>query len=239
MITQPVTPLRLSADNIGPPVMGTDGGPGPLRHKVTLTTQSRYARLLVLGRAASADKPAIMGLLAFADQMRVIWNASRADDPWADWWLIRIDEAIDLVEHRLETATTKIEHYLRTQSALEIDIATSERPYRVKLRFVNPYAYRGAQLVAEFDAAVRTILTARHVGLINADQAHRTMMRCSGVLRTLFAMPQGFRVFRLDRAAVRAGAPAAAVATNSLGPVPPAVLRGEHRPRLAPRKVTA
>jgi integrating conjugative element protein (TIGR03761 family) len=238
-MNQHVTPLRLSADDIGPPATAADGVPGPLHPKVSLTTQSRYARLLVLGRSASADTPAIMGLLAFADQLRVIWNAARADDPWADWWLIRIDDAIDLVSHRLETATTKIEHYLRTQSALEIDIATSERPYRVKLRFVNPYAYRGAQLVAEFDAAVRTILTARHVGLINSDQAHRTMMSCSGVLRSLFAMPQGFRVFRLDRAAVKAGGPAVAAATDSLGPVPPAVLLGAHRPRLAPRTATA
>ena len=238
-MTQHATPLRLSADNIGPPATASDGVPGPMHPKVSLTTQSRYARLLVLGRSVSADTPAIMGLLAFADQLRVIWSAARADDPWADWWLIRIDEAIDLVQHRLETATTNIEHYLRTQSALEIDIATSERPYRVKLRFVNPYAYRGAQLIAEFDAAVRTILTARHVGLINAAQAHRTMTRCSGALRTLFAMPQGFRVFRLDRAAVKAGGPTVAAATESLGPVPPAVLCGEHRPRLAPRKVTA
>jgi len=236
-MTRSVTPLRLSADDIGPPV--THGVPGPLRHKVTLTTQSRYARLLVLGRAASTDKPAIMGLLAFADQLRVIWNGARADDPWADWWLLRIDDAIDLVSHRLDTATARIEQHLKARSALEIDIATSERPYRVKLRFVNPYAYRGAQLVAEFDAAVRTILTARHVGLISGDQAHRSMMSCSGVLRSLFAMPQGYRVFRLDRAAVKAGGPAVAAAIASLGAVPPAVLLGERRPRLAPPMVTA
>ena len=234
-----ITPLRLSADDIGPPVTDTDGVPGPLHHKVTLTTQSRYARLLVLGRSASMNKPAIMGLLAFADQLRVIWNGARADDPWADWWLIKIDEAIDLAQHRLEMATAKIEQHLQAQSALEIDIATSEKPYRVKLRFVNPYAYRGAQLVAEFDAAVRTILTARHVGLINGDRAHRLMTGCSAVLRSLFAMPQGYRVYRLDRAAVKADGPAVAAAIDSLGQVPPAVLLGERRPRLAPRRGTA
>lgn len=238
-MTQHATPLQLSADNIGPPATASDGVPGPLHPKVSLTTQSRYARLLVLGRSASADTPAIMGLLAFADQLRVIWNAARADDPWADWWLIRIDEAIDLVQHRLETATTKIEHYLRTQSALEIDIATSERPYRINLRFVNPYAYRGAQLVAEFDAAVRTILTARHVGLLSEQQSYAQIEGCSTVLRSLFAIPQRFRVYRLDRAAVKKGGPSVVAAIESMGPVPPAVVRGEHRPRLAPRTVTA
>ena len=234
-----VTPLRLSADELGPPGTGAEDQPGPLEHKVVLTTQSRYARRLVLGRGASANQPAIMGLLAFADRLRVIWHASRADDPWADWWLIKIDDAIDLVQHRLATATANIERYLRAQPALEIEIAVSEKPYRIKLRFVNPYAYRGAQLVAEFDAAVRTILTARHVGLIGGAQAQRLMHECSGVLRTLFAIPQGYRVYRLDRAAVTVGAPAASAAAEAMGPVPSAVLLGERRPRLAPRKVAA
>lgn len=236
-MSQPVTHLRLSADDIGPPAIGADGVPGPLQHTVSLTTQSRYARRLVLGRAASAKQPAIMGLLAFADRLRVIWHASRADDPWADWWLIKIDSAIDLVQHRLGLATAKINDHLQAHSALEIDIARSERPYRIKLRFVNPYAYRGAQLIAEFDAAVRTILTARHVGLLSARLAHQRMQDCSGDLRTLFAIPQGYRVFRLDRAAVTAGVPAASAAAKAMGPLPSAVLLGEHRPRLAPRKV--
>lgn len=236
MMTQHATPLRLSADYLGPPATTTDGVPGPLRHKVSLTTQSRYARLLVLGRSATAGTPAIMGLLAFADQLRIIWNASRADDPWADWWLIKIDDAIDLVQHRLETIATKIRRYLMAQPALEIDIATSERPYRIKLRFINPYAYRAAQLVAEFDAAVRTILTARHVGLISEEQSFRQIESCSAVLRSLFAIPQSYRVLRIDRSAVKAGAPAAASAAEVMGQVPAAILLGVQRPRLAPRK---
>lgn len=236
-MTQHVTPLRLSADNLGPPATTTDGVPGPLRHTVSLTTQSRYARLLVLGRSATANTPAIMGLLAFADQLRIIWNASRADDPWADWWLIKIDDAIDLVQHRLETITTKIRRYLRAQPALEIDIATSERPYRIKLRFINPYAYRGAQLVAEFDAAVRTILTARHVGLLSEEQSYRQIESGSAMLRSLFAIPQSYRVLRIDRVAVKVGAAAAVSAAGIMGPVPTPILLGEQRPRLATRKV--
>ncbi len=235
-MNQPVTSLRLSADNFGPPATTTDGVPGPLRHQVSLTTQSRYARLLVLGRSATAEVPAIMGLLAFADQLRMVWNASRADDPWADWWLIKIDDAIDLVQHRLESITTKLRRYLRSQPALEIEIATSERPYRIKLRFINPYAYRGAQLVAEFDAAVRTILTARHVGLVNESQSFQQIERCSAVLRSLFAIPQSYQVLRIDRAGVKAGAPAAVAAAGTMGQIPADILLGERQPRLAPRK---
>ena len=124
-------------------------------------------------------------------------------------------------------------------AARGVDIATSERPYRIKLRFINPYAYRAAQLVAEFDAAVRTILTARHVGLISEEQSYRQIESCSAVLRSLFAIPQSYRALRVDRAAVKAGAPAAISAGEIMGQVPAAILLGEQRPRLAPRKARA
>ena len=71
---------------------------GALRGEVWLTVQSHHAQRLILGRAAALHKPAIVGLVGFADRLRVIWNAARADDPYADWWLIKIDEALERIE---------------------------------------------------------------------------------------------------------------------------------------------
>ena len=68
--------------------------PGALRGEVRLTVQSRYAQRLIVGRAWTPEKPAIIGLVGFADRLRVIWHAARADDPYADWWLIKIDAAL-------------------------------------------------------------------------------------------------------------------------------------------------
>ena len=58
---------------------------------------------------------------------------------------------------------------------------TSAKPYRVALNFANPYAYWGAHLIAEFDTTARTVLTAKHVGLISGDLAERSLQG-----RTLF-----------------------------------------------------
>ena len=44
--------------------------------------------------AASAEKPAIIGLLGFANLVRTIWHGARADDPYADWWLLQVHEAM-------------------------------------------------------------------------------------------------------------------------------------------------
>jgi integrating conjugative element protein (TIGR03761 family) len=210
--------------------------PGVLRGEVWLTVQSHHAQRLILGRAATLTKPAIIGLVGFADRLRVIWNAARADDPYADWWLIKIDEALERARTRIKTERAALEDCIQQQSALQINVATTEKPYRVELNFANPYGYWGAHLIAEFDTTARTILTAKHVGLMSGTLAERSLRGCAGAIRSLFAVPQGYRVLRIDRDAVRAGNDAAKGAADTMGELPQAVLLGEHSAALTPRK---
>ena len=210
--------------------------PGVLRGEVWLTVQSRHAQRLILGRAATLDKPAIIGLVGFADRLRVIWNAARADDPYADWWLIKIDEALERARNRIKRERAALDDCIQQQSALEIRVAITKKPYRVALQFANPYAYWGAHLIAEFDTTARTVLTAKHVGLMNGALAERSLHVCAGVIRSLFAVPQGYRVLRIDRDSIKAGSDAAKEAAGVMGELPTAVLLGEHSAALTPRK---
>src|SRR5690606_38405599 len=72
-----------------------------LRGEVSLTVHTRYAKSLIGGRPASAGKPAIIGLLGFANRLRVIWRAAKQDDPYAHWWLIRLDAALEDIQERV------------------------------------------------------------------------------------------------------------------------------------------
>ena len=69
-----------------PEEAGVDIGPGTLRGQVWLTVQTRQAQRLIRGRSGNADKPAIIGLVGFADRLRVNRQAARNDNPYADWW---------------------------------------------------------------------------------------------------------------------------------------------------------
>jgi hypothetical protein len=55
--------------------------PGALHGQIWLTVQTNQAQQLIHGRAGTPDKPAIIGLIGFADRLRVIWQAARHDDP--------------------------------------------------------------------------------------------------------------------------------------------------------------
>ena len=235
MTEQAISNAR-SAEESADAIATDSDAPGVLRGEVWLTVQSRHAQRLILGRVATLDKPAIIGLVGFADRLRVIWNAARADDPYADWWLIKIDEALERARQRIKHERVVLDQCIQERSALQIKVVTTEKPYRTQLQFANPYAYWGAHLVAEFDTTARTILTARHVGLISGANAEESLRGTSGVIRSLFAVPQGYRVFRIDRKAVASGGRVAKSAAELMGELPQDVLAGERFASLTPRR---
>jgi hypothetical protein len=142
---------------------GLASGPGALQGQVWLTLQTHHAQRLIRGRPAAADKPAIIGLFGFADRLRGIWQGARQDDPYADWWLVKIEEALVAAEQLIQGEQAKLDERLQALPALEVTVATSQRAYRTPLRFANPHAFRGAKLLAEYDELARGVLTARHI----------------------------------------------------------------------------
>jgi integrating conjugative element protein (TIGR03761 family) len=217
--------------------------PGALHGQVWLTVQTNQAQQLIHGRAGTLgipgtpDKPAIIGLIGFADRLRVIWLAARRDDPYADWWLIKIHEAINASETFISHQMVKLDKRLEQMTGMEVSVASSQRPYRIHLQFANPYAYRAAQLLARYDRLVCTALTARHIGLLDGDATVQVQQTCSRKLRALFMIPQGYRLMKIDRDMVHKAMGRSCEARQIMGAVPDDILSGEHQAPLVPRKV--
>ncbi|MEW8523814.1 MAG: PFL_4669 family integrating conjugative element protein [Candidatus Thiodiazotropha endolucinida] len=212
-------------------------GPGVLRGQVWLTIQTRQAQQLVRGRNGTPEKPAITGLVGFANQLRVIWQAARNDDPYADWWLIKVHETLDSTRQLIEKRQTEVDAALDQMTSMDVVVAESSRPYRVPLRFANPYAYRGARLIADYDVLVRTVLTGTHIGLFDRETSDGFLKLCTRKIRGAFALPQDYRFLGIDREAVRKGTGKAAQAAKFMGVVPEDVMSGELRAPLVSRNV--
>ena len=211
--------------------------PGALQGQVWLTVQTSQAQQLIHGRAGTPDKPAIIGLVGFADRLRVIWLAARRDDPYADWWLIKVHEAIEANETFIRHRQVELDKHLEQMTGLEVNVAASQHPYRVHLQFANPYAYRAAQLVASYDRLVCTALTARHIGLLDGAAYVQVQQACARKLRALFMLPQGYRLLKIDRDRVRKAMGRSHEARQLMGEVPEAILSGERQAPLVPRQM--
>ena len=211
--------------------------PGALHGEVWLTVQTRLAQQLIHGRKATPDKPIIIGLVGFANRLRVIWQAARNNDPYADWWLIKVHEAIEGARNDISRQQVDLVKQLEQMTAMEVSIAASQRPYRVHLQFANPYAYRAAQLVAEYDRMACTALTARHIGILDGTAYVDIQQACAHKLRALFMIPQSYRFLKIDRESVRLKTGRSHEARQAMGEVPDAILSGENQAALVPRKV--
>jgi len=211
--------------------------PGALQGEIWLTLQTRQAQQLIRGRSATPDKPTIIGLIGFADRLRLIWQAARGDDPYADWWLIQVHEAIARTASAIHRRHVELDQQRAQMTALAVSLAVSERPYRVQLQFANPYAYRGAQLLADYDRLVCTALTARHIGLLDGQACGNLQSACARKLRAVFMLPQRYRFLKIDRAAVRTHTGSSHAARQAMGEVPADILSGERQAPLVPRKM--
>ena len=210
---------------------------GALHGQVWLTVQTNQAQQLIHGREGTPDKPTIIGLIGFADRLRVIWQAARNDDPYADWWLIKVHEAIEVTRTTIDRQQADLVKELEQMVAMEVSVAASQHPYRVHLQFANPYAYRGAQLLAQYDRLVCTALTARHIGLLEGADSVQVQQACARKLRALFVIPQSYRFLKIDRESVHKATGRSHEARQVMGELPEDILSGERQAPLVPRKV--
>lgn len=166
------------------------GRPGVLHPEVWLILHTRQAQLLIQGRPAARNKPTIIGLLTFADRLRLIWDGSRADDPWADWWLVKVCDALEATRQLIGKWRRDMDNLLALQdSGMQVSLAKSKRPHRTRLAFANPYAYQGAQLLCEYDALVCRALTASHIGHLDNAARHELLVGCSRDLHDPARLP--------------------------------------------------
>jgi len=217
--------------------LGQPEQPGALHGQVWLAVQTVQAQRLIHGRKAAPGKPAIIGLVGFADRLRVLWLAARRDDPYADWWLIQVHEAIEGEVTFVRRWQQEMQAFLGQMRAMDIRVATSTKPYRIALQFANPYAYQAALLLSEYDALVCLVLTAYHVGLLENDDKNAVIKGCARRIRAVFMIPQRYRLLKIDREMVRLNKGRSSEARQLMGAVPDDILSGERLAPIAPSRI--
>jgi len=208
--------------------------PGTLRGDACLVIQTRQAQRLVYGRKQSGQQPAIIGLVRFGMLMKRIWISAMLDDPYADWYLLQIDDTLTAGRDEIRQSKARIDALLASTHGVEIAVAHSLKPARVPLQFANPYGYMGAYLIGDYDELVCAVLTARHVGLLGRDSAEQMLHRGGRLIRRAFLLPTQWKHCAVDRTDLLQSNQRAQAARTTMGEVPQEVLEGTRRARHAP-----
>lgn len=205
----------------------------PLRSDVWLTLQTTYAQLLIRGRDSKGKAP-IVGLIGFADRLRLIWHAAQANDPYADWWLIKIHDSISTVDARIKYERETVRRIFDRNSSFIAVPAQNREPFRIKLRFASPYAYRAAQMLAEFDLLTCELLTGRQIGRLARREATSIIQSVASKIRGVFNIPLRYRHLGIDRANPLSWEAEGGIAKRYMGHIPADILEGKRRAAFAP-----
>ncbi len=208
--------------------------PGGLRSETRMTIQTRQAQKIVVGRRRGKDIQPIIGLLDFGRRMKLLWLSAQADDPYADWYMLKIEESINEAKTVIIEKKQWLDEVLNAMDGFDVGIAHSLEPIQVSIVFQNPYGYMGAYLVSDYDALCCSVFTASHIGLIDRKMANSIMNAAGKSIRRTFDMVAKWKFTGVTREDVDLKTPSGIRALDTYGECPEPVLSKTKRATISP-----
>jgi len=208
---------------------------GSLRSNMSLTLHTHHASRIWHGRAPSERQAAIVGLNGYIAAMNKMKRGSEQDDPYSDWWMLRIEDKLDQTKATLQILREQVEQVLiNVPPALDLGENLNVQPVKLPLFINAQLGFAAVYLLAEYDDIARKLLLAHHAALIDRPTLDGWLNDGAHALRSLFALSQHYRYSGCTRDDFAANNAAARVALEKFGELPQEVLEGTRRSRFAP-----
>ncbi len=211
---------------------------GALRSEITLTVHTRAAIQVWMGRRPSDGTPGgyIMGVGRFAAICRDMEKSSELDDPWADLYFIKTEEALEQAKQRIAQLARQLEALIQDQVPEELNIgaALSQAPQEIELRVKSFLAFRAVYLLTDLDRLARQALLAQHVGVIGRRAGAQIIHEAQKHFRLALRIAADWVFTGVNRDDCAARNQRARDAAEKMGAVPEDILSGERRSPNAP-----
>ncbi|MBT2375405.1 PFL_4669 family integrating conjugative element protein [Pseudomonas fluorescens] len=208
---------------------------GALRSTMQLTLHTHHASRIWHGRAPSEHHPGIIGLSGFLAIMNKIKRSAEQDDPYADAWMLRIEDKLNSTKATLQALRGQIDQVLaEVPATLSLGENLNLQPIHLPL-FVNAQlGFVAIYLLADYDDLARRVILAHHTALIDRETHDRWLDEGAHALRSLFRQVQPYRGSGAQRNDFAADNALARMARARFGELPKDVLDGSRRSRFAP-----
>ena len=208
---------------------------GTLRSSMQLTLHTHHASRIWHGRAASEGRAGIIGLNGFIAQMGKLKRGAEQDDPYSDWWMLRIEAKLAETKSQLHVLREQVDLALeQVPPGMSLGENLNVQPVSLPL-FVNAQlGFMAVYLLADYDVLARRIILAHHTALIDRETMDHWLGEGAHALRSLFTLAQQYRYSGTQRDDFAAHNAAARAAVEKYGELPQDVLEGTRRSRFAP-----
>ena len=167
--------------------------------------------------------------------MNKMKRGAEQDDPYSDWWMLRIEDKLADTKTRLQTLREQVNQALAdVPPALSLGENMNVQPVKLPL-FVNAQlGFMAVYLLADYDDLARKLILAHHTALIDRSTLERWLNDGAHALRSLFSLAQQYRYSGTTRDNFTAKNAAARAALEKYGELPQDVLEGTRCSRFAP-----
>lgn len=207
--------------------------PGRLAGTISFEIHTADAQQLFSGYG----KEKTTGLLEFGAVMGKIWDAAGRDDPYADWFLLKIYDAVVKLRNQLAVVIQDYQqkiHQVYGREHLQLTPFLSQQPVIKQLWFRTQYGYLGANVIADFDELMRTVLTANRVGVLLGKTHEDIREHYAVLIRSLFSLPSKWQDLSITREVISQSIEQAKKAKKLMGELPDKVLTKSLRSPFSP-----
>ena len=208
------------------------GEPIRQRQEVYITLNTQLAVIVFQGITGGA-----IGMPGFSRRLGMIWDAAKADDPYADQALMKVYDALMRARKKLWAVEDRYKQILSKQANMDITPLSDEKPKVVTLNYATPYSYIGASLVGIFDDVVRLMITLRHMGLVPESETFAVIRQASSTVRRVLSKPMIWTRTGVKRKDVLEQNKIAVYAKSKMGDLDERVFTKELRPPFNPEPV--
>src|SRR5690606_29104096 len=161
-------------------------------------------------------------------------RGAEQDDPYSDWWMLRIEEKLGQTRSRLQLLRQQVDEALATvPAALSLGENLNLQPVTLPPLINAQLGFMAVYLLAEYDEVVRKLILAHHTALIDRHTLDIWLEEGAHLLRSLFTAAQQYQYSGTVRDDFAAQNAAARAALEKYGPLPQDVLQGSRRSRCA------
>lgn len=176
-------------------------------------------------------------LLQIAERLRSLWQSANADNPFADLYLLQLEDAMITTKSEFDQKEQTYQQQLIKYPDIQLQLVTSQKPLTMPLHFLNIYSFRIAILIGHFDRIARYALSLHHLNFDTQVPLSQIMKELGAPLRKLFEIGWQWKEFNVTRTDIMHDNELAKAAKEHFKiNIDPRILSGEIRPQLVARK---
>jgi hypothetical protein len=168
-------------------------------------------------------EPGQIGLRQFATDVNHLWRTFEQHDPYAEWQLLKIHDAIQALKAEMYQQESLLRKQLSYLRGIKVKPFRNPRAFVMAFSTANAIVLMGASLISQIDMLTCQILTLKQMGIVPQGLVHTQTYREK--IQKIFALSEAWEESGILREEILDNTPKAKRLQKKYGQLPEEILQ--------------